>query len=92
MQIVILYAMTERVCKICNKAKEKLELLGVKYKVESLEKHNEFHDNWRQERSWEVKAASEGYGDEKNVPLMRVEGDVYNYPEGMGVLRKLLKK
>jgi len=72
-------------CERCEKAKEKMEILGIPYSVHSAEYHTTPHEGWKTDGSIDVLAASVM---DESLPLIRVGGQVLGYAEAMRALKK----
>ena len=72
-------------CKMCSSAKEKLLLMGHEFESKDLESSIAPTEGWRDDETVDVLA---GYTlKDQAVPLIRVNGLFYTYPEAMRFLK-----
>jgi len=71
-------------CGICKAAKQKLEILGVKYEEYDLSYYLELHEGWREDGSVEIMAA---HATLDTLPLIRVDESFHDYPTAMKILK-----
>lgn len=71
-------------CNICEKAKEKLRLLGLDFKYSEIEKHTTYHDGWTEDGSVEVMAAYSMY---QTLPIICIDGNYVDYPTAMRIIK-----
>lgn len=72
-------------CKICESAKEKLSLMGVEFGVQNLDEKIAPHDGWRDDKTLDLMAS---YAMFDTLPLIEVDGVVYDYPGAMRALKQ----
>lgn len=80
-------------CKMCDAAKDKLELLDLEYEFidSELLKLHEHHDGWRNDDSVAFTAAYEMYFPQ-SLPLIRFDdGEFLCYTEAMKVAKQLTR-
>jgi glutaredoxin len=76
-------------CTFCDKAKEKLQRLGLNYQEHNLQYHVEYHEGWQDDGSIEVLAA---HSEMNTLPLIRVGDEFLNYTSAMKHLKQLRKE
>lgn len=72
-------------CTMCQKAKEKLSLMGFDYESRSLEEHIDHHEGWRDDNTIDLMASYALYD---SLPIIEVNGQYYDYPTAMKTLKK----
>jgi glutaredoxin len=72
-------------CGLCEAAKDKLKIMGLKYEALNLSDFTELHDGWREDRSCEVLAA---YMLIDKLPLVQINDQYMDYPSAMRQLKK----
>ena len=77
-------------CGKCEAAKDKLERMGFSYRAEDLETYTNPHEGWREDLSVELMAATAYF--EGSLPLIYVDGGVFDYPSSMRVLKGISKE
>ena len=70
-------------CKLCEAAKEKLQLLSIAYKFVDLES---VPDDWRTNGMVAAMAEYE-MKERKKLPLIGIDGVIYEYAEAMKILK-----
>ena len=73
-------------CDFCEKAKQKMAILGFTYQEHSIEYHTTDHDSWRVDGSVDVLAA---HAMLNSIPLFRIEGQFHDYPSAMRTLKRM---
>ncbi len=76
-------------CKMCGKAKEKLDLMGLEYRNHELSPLIELHDGWREDGSVEVLAAYASI--DNRLPVIRIDEAFHDYSGAMRRLKTLGK-
>jgi glutaredoxin len=73
-------------CKLCDAAKEKLDLLAVPYRVVDLQKcsKGEMPEDWR---DINLAGAQACYEITETLPWLNLGGKIVSYPEAMKMLR-----
>ncbi len=77
-------------CDKCERSKDKLKILGVKYQDHLLGDYTTFHDGWRDDFSVELTAAHEVFG-HASIPLIRIGSDVMESPMAMKRIKQELQ-
>lgn len=72
-------------CKLCERCKEKLAVMKIKYTERDLEDSIRPHKGWRKSDAVAVRAAFAMVND--RVPLVMIDGDAYNYSGAMKRLK-----
>lgn len=75
-------------CSLCDAAKDKLHKMGIHFETHNLQYHVDYHDGWRGDRSRQVTAA---HSHIDKLPLIEINGDYYDYPGAMKVLKRIKK-
>ena len=74
-------------CELCEKAKKKLDLMGVDFEHCELQPILEVHDGWRDDGSIEVAA---GYAlMHSRIPLIRIDESYHDYSGAMRRLKSM---
>ncbi len=68
-------------CTFCKAAKEKLDIMGLDYKMLEFERFVEFHEGWREDGSVELMAAYAMF--DHRLPVIRVDGKYLDYSGAM---------
>ncbi len=76
-------------CKMCGKAKEKLDLMGLEYRNHELNPFIDLHDGWREDGSVEILAAYASI--DNRLPVIRIDEDFHDYSGAMKRLKALGK-
>jgi glutaredoxin len=72
-------------CGLCEAAKQKLSMLGLDFEAFNLSDFTEFHEGWREDRSWEILAA---YRLIDKMPVVEIDGEYHDYPTAMRQLKE----
>lgn len=67
-------------CVLCEKAKQKLTMLGIPFKFHLIENFTNIHDGWRHDESVELMAA---YANYDTLPIISINDEFLSYPEAM---------
>ncbi|MEN6550182.1 MAG: glutaredoxin domain-containing protein [Armatimonadia bacterium] len=76
-------------CGLCTAAKDKLRLMGLPFEFVDIGPLVEHHDGWRNDGSVEALAASTMF--EGHLPIFKIAGRFYSYPEAMRLLKGQLQ-
>jgi glutaredoxin len=90
--VVIVYGKPAGTCDKCDKAKEHLGHMKVDYTFILAEKLMEHHEGWRTDGSVERAAFYAGLDNNEKLPVFEVNGELFNYPNGMGKVKELLRQ
>ncbi len=71
-------------CGLCDAAKGKLDMMGLKYEALDLGVYSEHHEGWREDNSCQVLAA---YMLIDKLPVMEIDGSYMDYPSAMRELK-----
>ena len=71
-------------CKICESAKEKLKIMGIRYTTHDLQEVLQGKEGWREDGSALI-LATYAFADAV-PPVIEIDGQYYDYP---GAMRKL---
>lgn len=74
-------------CGKCDAAKDKLDRMGFSYEVRELSRFTSLHQGWRTDGSVDVMSASVYW--DGTLPLLSIDGEFYDYPTAMRVLKPL---
>lgn len=83
---VNVYGRLDGKCGLCESAKEKLTLMGIRFTALELSDYTTLHDGWRDDESVEVLAC---YNDIETYPVITLDGKAMSYPAAMKVLKAL---
>lgn len=86
---VNVYGRLDGKCSLCEAAKEKLHLLGVKFTAYELSDFTKLHDGWRDDESVEVTAT---YNEIDTYPVIVIDGKGMSYSQAMKTLKALMPK
>lgn len=75
-------------CNLCTAAKDKLRLLGLDFSFIDLTPLVEHHEGWRTDGSVEALAVSTVF--DGHLPIFKIAGRLYSYPEAMRTLKAQL--
>jgi hypothetical protein len=73
-------------CKLCDSAKQKLDIMHVDYSVHELADSLKPHDGWRDDHTVELMTAHTFLD---KMPLIRVDSTVYDYPNAIKEIKRL---
>ena len=74
-------------CAICEKAKQKLDLMGLEFTNHELKPIIEIHKGWREDGSVEILCAYAWI--DNRLPVIRIGEDFHDYPGAMSRLKAL---
>ena len=73
-------------CAMCLAAADKLVLLGLEFEKHEISTYVDYHEGWKEDGSVEISSAY--YMFDQKLPIIRVDGDFFNYPGAMRRLRR----
>jgi len=77
---------TKEKCSLCASLKEKLVLMGKKFKVRDIEYLTELHEGWRDDGSVEVLAGHALVN--RMIPMVQIGKGYFNYTGSMRELKR----
>lgn len=77
-------------CKLCDAAKQKLQLMGVEFTSHDLSRYIEHHEGWREDESVELLAAYSMM--DGRIPLIRIGSRYHDYPGAIRCLKGLFDR
>jgi len=88
MPMIVLFG--KKGCKLCDAAKEKLEMLGAPYRLVDLQEcaKSIIPEDWREIN---LAGAQACYEITETLPWLNVNGKIVSYPEAMKILRGVHK-
>lgn len=86
------YGKKEGECKRCDKCKEHLKALKVDYTFVLADKLMEHHEGWRTDGSVERLAFYSMLENNEKLPVLEINGGLFNYVDGMGKVKELLRQ
>jgi hypothetical protein len=81
-------------CGICNRAKEKMDRLGVEYEARDVDRCMTWHEGWRTDGSVDlmVHAQMALENDHLPLPIIQIDNQFYTYSGAMKELKKRGRK
>jgi len=79
---------TRENCDICKRFKARVIEMGFKFDEKNINDYIEYHEDWRERKSYEVSAALTAIND-GNYPVIKLNGEFVNFAKAINTLKEI---